>query len=147
MIYGNNVVQYRKTNIETAGNLELIIICYEKAVQALKKARESYENKDFEKKARSLLKALDIIMELKCALDFERGGQIAKNLDAIYSFMTKSLLESDIKGDMAAFDWAIGTMLDLKEAWEGVSVSFEGSAKETSVDGSYSQESNKRLAP
>ena len=120
MTYGRMLNQYQKTNVKTAGKMDLVILCYEKAIQFLVQTRNAYEDGQFEKKSTALKKAMDIIEELNSSLDFEKGGQIAKNLDAIYNYLHRRLLEGDINRDLTAFDEAIRIMGELKEAWEAI---------------------------
>jgi flagellar protein FliS len=120
MTYGRMLAQYRKTDVETAGRLDLVVMCYENAIRFLKQAKGHYESKAFEEKARALQKVLDIISELKGALNIEKGQKIAINLNAIYDYLLTSLLEGDIRRDLNAFESAIGIMAELKEAWETI---------------------------
>jgi flagellar secretion chaperone FliS len=120
MTYQSKVGQYRKRSIETSGKLELLLMCYEKAIQKLQEAKAHFEAKEFERKARALQKALDIIHELQCTLDFERGGQIATNLDALYTYVVRRLTEGDVNKDTGAYEEAIHILSELKEAWEGI---------------------------
>ena len=73
MIYGNKLTQYKKTNVETATGLEIVVMCYEHAIRFIAEAKEHYESQEYMEKGRALQRALDIIGELKCSLDFERG--------------------------------------------------------------------------
>lgn len=127
--YGRMLARYQKTNVETAGKIDLVIMCYEKTIQFLHQAKICYQEKQFEEKGRALQKALDIISELKCSLDFEKGEQIAKNLDAIYNYLTGRLLQADTRRDLTAFDESIRIMGELKGAWEGL-----GSGKGDRID-------------
>jgi flagellar protein FliS len=120
MTYGRMLAQYRKTDVETAGRLDLVIMCYENAIRFLRQAKGHYESNAFEEKARALHKVLDIISELKGALNIEKGQKIAINLNAIYDYLSRSLLEGDIRGDLNAFESAIRIMAELKEAWETI---------------------------
>ena len=120
MTYGKILNQYKKTNVETAGKVDLVIMCYEKAIQLLTESRTHYEENEFEPKARKMQGALDLINELRCSLDFEKGGVIATNLDAIYSYITKRLLTGDVERDLSNFNEAIRILSELKEAWEGI---------------------------
>ncbi len=115
------VAQYKKTNVATANGLKLVVMCYEHAIKSLHEAKLYYQQQQYIEKGKSLQNALDIINELKCGLDFEKGGQIAKNLDAIYNFLIKTLIDSDINGDLKGFDHAIHIMDELKDAWERIS--------------------------
>ncbi len=120
MTYGRMLAQYRKTDVETAGRLDLVIMCYENAIRFLKQAKGHYESNAFEEKARALQKVFDIISELKGALNIEKGQKIAINLSAIYDYLWRSLLEGDIRKDLNAFESAIRIMAELKEAWETI---------------------------
>lgn len=132
MVYGKKLLEYQKTSIETSSGLELIIMCYDHAVRFLKQAKEHYKNHEYLKKGRNLQRALGIINELKCSLDFEKGEEIARNLDAIYNFLIKTLLKADIQRKLEDFDHAIGILEELKDAWEGISKSeIEGNSVTT----------------
>jgi len=121
MGYGNMSQQYGRTSIETAGKLDLIIMCYEKTIQLLRQAKDHFDGNDIEKKARKMQKALDIINELQSCLNIEKGGQIAMNLDAIYTYITQRLLQGDINKDLSVFDECVNLLSELKEAWSEIS--------------------------
>lgn len=120
MGYQGKAGQYKRLNIETAGKLDLILMCYEKSIEMLRHARAHLEGKEYEKKAGKLQKAIDIIHQLQACLNFEQGGQIARNLDSIYNYLVRRLLDGDLKKDAGAYDEVIGILSELKEAWEGV---------------------------
>lgn len=119
-MYGKMLAQYQRTKVETAGKMELIVMCYEKTLQALHEAKAFIEAKEYEKKSRKLKLALDIIHGLQASLNFEKGGQIAKNLDSIYSYVTRRLLQGDIQKEIAVYDECIRILSELKEAWEKI---------------------------
>jgi flagellar protein FliS len=124
------LAQYQRTKVETAGKMELIIMCYEKTLQALHEAKAFIEAKEYEKKAHKLQLSLDIIHGLQTSLNFEKGGQIAKNLDSIYSYITRRLLQGDIKKDIPIYDECIRILSELKEAWDKIA---GGQAEESRV--------------
>jgi flagellar protein FliS len=114
------MAQYHRTTVETASKLELVIMCYEKAIQSLHEAKALIEAKEFEKKGKKLQLALDIINELQASLNFEKGGQIARNLDAIYGYIVRRLLQGDIQKDLKVYDESIRLLGELKEAWDQI---------------------------
>jgi flagellar protein FliS len=133
MTYGKRFANYDRTSVETAGKVELIILCYDKAMQCLAQSKAHYQNKEYELKAHKLQKALEIINELQGCLDLEQGGQIAKNLDAIYTYITQRLLVGDIKGNFAAFDETIHILGELKDAWQAISSKDENQVNDMAV--------------
>ncbi len=120
MDYRKELGQYKRVNVETAGKLDLVLMCYEKCIELLRQAKEFMEQKEYEKKARKAQKAFDIIHNLQSSLNFEKGGQIARNLDSLYSYMVRRILEGDVKKDTTAYQEAITILSELKEAWEGI---------------------------
>ena len=120
MTYARTISRYQKTNVVTSGKMDLIILCYETVIQNLHASKRFIEDGEYEKKAKALQKALDILNELQSCLSFEKGGQIAKNLDAIYTFITRRLLEGDVKKDLTAYDESIRILGELKQGWDGI---------------------------
>ena len=125
MGYQAKAGQYKRLNIETAGKLDLILMCYEKTIEMLRQGKAYLEETEYEKKARKLQKALDIIYHLQGCLNFEQGGQIARNLDSLYNYAIRRLLDGDVKKEVGAYDEVIGIFSELKEAWEGVAKDME----------------------
>jgi flagellar protein FliS len=120
MSYKKIINQYEQTNVTTASKIGLVILCYDKAVQSLKLAKKCYESKEYESKANALQRAIRIINELQGSLDKEKGGAIADNLDSLYSYLVRRLLEGDLRGDLSIFDEAVVILSELKNAWEAI---------------------------
>ena len=112
------IQNYRKTSVLTADRKRLVLMCYEGAIDQLRIGKQKYMEKDFEGKAKAFIKVQDIINELRCSLDFEKGGEIAQNLDALYRYILQRLTQGDINRDMKAVDETIWMLGELKSAWE-----------------------------
>ena len=125
-MHGNVAVAYQKANVLTADPKRLVIMCYEGAIRNLKLARNKYLTGEYEVKAKALQKAEDILDELSCALDLEKGGQIAENLRALYAYMRRRILEGDTNREVGILDEVTGMLEELKHAWEE---SFYGTKK------------------
>jgi len=115
------ILSYRKANVITADPKRLVIMCYEGAVDNLKLGKQKIMEKDYEAKSRAFIKTQDIIEELICALDYENGGNIAKNLKALYNYILRRMVQADLKNDTEAIDESIGILNELKSAWEEIS--------------------------
>lgn len=132
-MYGNGVMAYRETNVLTADPKKLVIMCYEGAISNLKIARKRYLSGEYEAKAKAVQKTQDIISELMQALDFEKGGEVAKNLDTLYNYMQRRLLDAEVEKEIKAVDEVASMLEELKEAWKEA---FYGD-KENVKTGSY----------
>jgi flagellar protein FliS len=124
-MYCNGIQSYRKTNVTTSDPVKLVIMCYEGAIDSLKLAKEKVKEKDYEKKAKAIIKAQEIIGELLCSLDLEKGGTIASNLSGLYNYMLRRIIHGDVHRDMGAIDEVIGMLNELLSAWREVALKPE----------------------
>lgn len=109
---------YQQANYLTANPMKLVLMCYEGAISNIKLASRAYADKDYAAKGKALQKALDIIYELNASLDMEKGGDIAKNLRTLYSYMSRILTEADMKRDVKMFDHVVNMLEELESAWK-----------------------------
>jgi flagellar protein FliS len=116
----NGTQSYRKTNVMTADPKRLILMCYDGAIDTLKIGKQKMAERDYEGKSKEFIKAQDIINTLLCALDFEKGGSIAKSLDSLYNYMLRRIIEADLKKNVTAVDEVIEMLNELKFAWEEI---------------------------
>ena len=119
-MYGNGIGAYRQAGVLTADPKRLVLMCYEEAIKNLKIAKAKYITRDYEEKAQALIKAQDFICVLNSSLDFEKGGEVASNLRALYNYMMHRLTEADLKRDLRAIDHIISMLVELKTAWEEI---------------------------
>lgn len=118
--YNDGIGNYQRMRIVTADPGKLVLLCYEEAISHLRMARDCALAKDQEGKAKAMQKALDFLHELMQSLDFEKGGEIARNLGALYSYMVRRLLDGDIRQDLTAFDEVIGLLEEIEGAWKAI---------------------------
>jgi len=112
--------EYRKTEVNTADKIRLIIMLYDGAVNFLRIAKKKLHQRDIAGKGLYLAKATAIIGELSSALDMEAGGEIAKNLRNLYTYTLSRLLDANLKNDLAIFDEVERILLILSEGWKGI---------------------------
>ncbi|GMO26069.1 MAG: flagellar export chaperone FliS [Termitinemataceae bacterium] len=116
---------YRDTRIKTASGGQLIIMLYDGAIKKLDRALEllrmnSGKRMDpsrIEETGKSILKTQEIITELMVSLDFDQGGDIAKNLFALYTWFNKELLEAHVSRDIAKLKVVRDMIDDLRKTW------------------------------
>lgn len=110
---------YRQTAVKTASREEILIMLYEGAIKHLKKAAEHCVSKDLQAKGIAVGKAHDIVNELTNTLDFEVGGEVAKNLERIYGFVVDLIVKGNLESEAAHFDQARKLLETLLEGWKG----------------------------
>jgi flagellar protein FliS len=115
----NPLRSYKETQIKTATPGKLILMMYDGAIKNLNQALQDMddEHRRYDSISNSLIKAQDIIAELMISLDFERGGEIAKNLFGLYVFMNRRLLDGNIKKDKTPLEEVKTLLIELRGAW------------------------------
>jgi len=123
MVQGHPSDIYYRTAIETADPLHLIILCYDSAICDLKEAKEFHERREMNDAYRKIRHAQDIITELLVGLDYERGGNIARNLNRLYNFVLRQLIGINSREDTSIYDHLVQILSRLKDGWEAIRLS------------------------
>jgi flagellar protein FliS len=126
--YTNQLSAYRETRVKTAGQGQLIIMLYDEAVKHLDRglellnlnAKGKRDPGRIEKINKAVLKAQEIITELMASLDFDQGGEIARNLFSLYSWFNQELLEANVKQDLRRITIVRNMVNELRGAWNEV---------------------------
>lgn len=116
--------QYQNVNtgaqVVEASPHRLIQMLLEGALERLAKARGAIEREQLALKGEMLGKSIAIVMALRESLDFERGGEIASNLDALYDYIAQRLLDVTRNNQLAPLDEAVSLLREIKEGWDGI---------------------------
>lgn len=110
--------KYKNQSIQTASREKILLMLYEGAIRFMKLAVQACENKDIAGRGLNIGKAFDIVMELNNTLDHKVGGDISKNLEQLYMYITEQLTQANIKGDKAHLENAIKVMEVLYTGWQ-----------------------------
>ncbi len=110
-----------ETNILGASPHRLIVLLYEGAELSIRMGIKHINDGDLMKKSAAITKASSIIHDgLRAALDPAQGGEIARQLDALYDYMTKRLMLAHLRNDTAPLDEVLGLLRELREAWQQI---------------------------
>ena len=113
--------RYREMEIRTATPEMVIVKLYEGALRFIRNARGHQESGQVAARATAIGKALAIVNELQHSLNLQEGGEIARNLDSLYFYVTDRLLEANVRGAIQPLDEASGVLSTLNEAWIEIS--------------------------
>jgi flagellar protein FliS len=113
---------YKQTKVRTAGQARLIIMLYDEAVKQLDLALQELDrpNRKIDYVHNSIVKTQDIVTELMVSLDFERGGEIARNLFSLYMFFNQQLVNANMKKDPELIRQVRTMIGDLRSAWVAI---------------------------
>ena len=108
---------YKKTSVQTASKEQILLMLYQAAIKNCKKAIDAIEAKDVAKKGEFIGKLQDIVIELNNSLDFEVGGDIAKELSSLYDYVLYSSTQANIKIDSEPLEGCLNVLNTLYDGW------------------------------
>ena len=114
----NGYQVYRQTQTHTAAPGELVLMLYRGAIRFLGAAIEAIEAQNVAEAHDKIVRAQDIVANLLETLDVERGGDVARNLSALYDFMLRRLIEANVRKDATAAREVQTLLRELLPAWE-----------------------------
>ena len=120
MSYAHAANAYRRTQATAGTPLELVVMLYDGALRFLSDAQEAMSRRDIRARHVALDKTLAIVGHLQSTLDTERGGNVAFELDRLYSYISGRLLEGAARNDPKAFDEATSLLANLRDAWHSI---------------------------
>src|SRR4051794_6941757 len=117
---GNQTIAYKQQSILTAPPGRLLVMLYDGCLRFLFQSAYAMREGDRATSQNRLNRAEAIIDELTVTLDHERGGEIAGNLQGIYAFCRRHLIEAWVEQDAEKIDQVSGLLGELREAWDEV---------------------------
>ena len=108
------------TGVSSANSVQLIQMLFDGLLESLAATKGHIQNGAIVEKGKSIARASRIVIGLQGALDFERGGDLANNLNELYGYVTRRLLHVNARNDLDALEEIFGLMNEIRSAWEGV---------------------------
>lgn len=109
-----------QSGIADASSHRLIQMLMEGALEKIAFAKGNIERGEIAEKGRNTSFAISIVEGLRTSLDMESGGDIAQNLEALYDYMVRSLMEANSQNDTAKLDEVAGLLGAVKSAWDAI---------------------------
>ena len=117
---------YLINDVTTASSEMLVQRLLEKAIRSANEARKAEAAAGGDSRAMRLRRAFDIVVELQNSLDFERGGEIARNLDALYEFIRSRLVAAGLSPSEEPIDDAVRILDLIAETWRRLPEGING---------------------
>jgi len=90
---------------------------YNGAINFLKKAQIAFNSSDKIEAHNNIIAAEKIIMEFMTTLDMDLGGEMAKNLYALYDYLYNRLVEANMKNKPEILEEVINHLVKLRDTW------------------------------
>ena len=90
------------------------------AVDRVNAARGAIEKGDVARRGEMLGKTISILAQLQADLDMSQGGEIAQNLEALYDYMIRGLVDANRENDAEKLDEVQALLSEVKAGWDGI---------------------------
>lgn len=113
----NAYQKYKQTSVMSASREKLLLMLYEGAIKFTKQAIKAAEEKNIADRCTNIGRAYDIILELNNTLDHKVGGEVAKNLEQLYMFMTEQYTKANLSGSAEPLRHNLKVLETLYQGW------------------------------
>lgn len=122
----SNVSQYSQVNSYTgvtgADPHQLVQMLLEGALSKMATVKGLMVRDDVKRKGEVIGQAISIVGGLRSSLDISAGGKMAENLDNIYEYIERRLVQANLSNDVAILDETISLLKEIKFAWEAIAL-------------------------
>lgn len=107
---------YQQNSAMTASPQELTLMLYNGSLKFMKMAKRALADKKFEEKNTNIIKAQNIVQELRVTLDLKI--EMSAGLAQMYEYMYARLLDANMKNDTEALEEVETLMTDMRNTWK-----------------------------
>jgi flagellar protein FliS len=112
---------------------QLILMLIDGAIEKMVAAKGKMIHGDIAGKGGLISGSIAIIDTLRASLDHEAGGELADNLDRLYDYMSRRLLESNLRNQPQLLDEVVSLLKEIKEAWSAIPQDYRAARSRSQV--------------
>jgi flagellar protein FliS len=109
--------QYLANSVNSASPEQLMLMLYDGAIRFISMGIQAVENGQIDKRAYYINKTSAIITEFSATLDHSKDTELADNLDSLYGYMLRRMLEANLKNDAEPLIEVKKLLADLRTTW------------------------------
>ncbi len=109
-----------QSSVEDASPHRLIQMLFEGAIERIAQAKGAMQRNEVTRKLEAVNKAINIVSGLRGSLNDAEGGELAANLDDMYDYIIRRLIQANKENDPAQLDECGRLLGELKSAWDGI---------------------------
>lgn len=110
--------RYFESEVLSSDPVKLVTLLYRAAREAVTAASLALASGDIPARSKHILKAWEIVHELRGSLNHDQGGEISRNLEDLYNFVGQRLLDANAQQSPKALEEAAAVLAILAEAWQ-----------------------------
>ncbi len=104
----------------------MVMMLLDAATERMATARGCIEHKELVRKTKLLHSCVVIIAELRGSLNLAQGGPLAANLDGLYDYMIRQLIQANLHSDIAKVNEVLGLLGEIRSAWAAIGPMVRG---------------------
>jgi len=108
---------YLERTILEADNCRLVLLLYQRALEALQTAREHLSRGEIRERSVAITRVSEILNELSLSVNHEVGGEISRNLVELYDYLQRLLQKANAEQVEPPLIEAQSLLETLIEAW------------------------------
>ncbi len=120
----SSLAAYRSVSVhggvDNADPHRLVQMLMDAIAERLSTARGCIERGETARKAKLLHSCVTLVAELRGSLNHAEGGELAQNLDSLYDYMTRRLLQANVQSDVTIVIEVLGLLNELRGAWVAI---------------------------
>jgi flagellar secretion chaperone FliS len=108
---------YQDSSIRGAHPIELVVLLYDAAIADMRVALTAMQKSEIENRTAKISHALLVLQQLQGALDFQRGGDAARQFEQFYNLTRAKVLEAQMRGSADLMQQQIRSMSEVRDCW------------------------------
>lgn len=112
----NPYAAYQNNAVTTANPQELTLMLYDGALKFTRLAKLAIEQGNPDLKNTNIQKAQAIFQEMRLTLN--KDIAISANLDSLYEYIWRRLLDANVKNDTSILDEVLDFTTELRDTWK-----------------------------
>ena len=109
---------YQQNSVMTASPQELTLMLYNGCLKFIRLSKKAMTEKNFEAKNTNMIKAQNIIQELRITLN--QDIEISNNMAQLYEYMYTRLIDANMKNSLETLEEVEGYVIELRDTWKQV---------------------------
>lgn len=112
----NPYAAYQNNAVTTANPQELTLMLYDGALKFMRLAKLAIEQGNPDLKNTNIQKTQAIFQEMRLTLN--KDVAISANLDSLYEYMWRRLVDANVKNDTTILDEVLNFTTELRDTWK-----------------------------
>lgn len=114
-----SVARYREAELAASSPGQLVVLLFDKCLVRIRRAQAAFAAGDIAARAEHVCAAMEMVGGLRGALDFEAGGDLSPQLDALYAYVLRELFAANREQAPAKLDPVLHVLSELRAGFAG----------------------------